>query len=254
MECITTWLKGWFESASEEAIAYLAAISIFIIAIITKKVGFEDAFGVLSWVASVLMVYGLFIYLTPRLVALWDSILGKVILTIVTFIGTNLCLSLATQVINYSLEVTSAPFVYTQSIVALLIAPMVILAGMVIVLLILFLIFPVLFFGQVGFSIKSFISGIIGRSHDVQDLGVLRLIALIITITVCTISLEKISSYSETVADMTRWYAFNLETDLHSYCQVPDGVRVAYISSDLIVTATENEQGYSFKTTVCQKK
>ena len=113
---------------------------------------------------------------------------------------------------------------------------------------------PMFFFGGVKLSIKGLLTAAFKEDGSKpQEIGFLRLIALLTFITLCVTLLGKSKDYGEFVADITRWYAFNFETEMHTYCKVPEGVRVAYITSDIIITATNDEQGYSFKVTTCEK-
>lgn len=254
MKRIKSWLKAWFKKASEEAIAYLSAIAVLIFAVLAQKSGFSSISASLVWVTLLLMVYGFLSFLSPKIMSLWDSLMGKVFFAILTFVGTTLCLSTAEQIVNYSLEVPSSPFIYTQSIVALLISPMVLLLGAVVIMVVLLVVaMPMFMFSGVKLSLKGLLTFAFNPAgSSPQEIGLLRIVALVILISVCSSVLGKFNEYEKFVTDITRWYAFNLETEGHSYCKVSEGVRVAYITSDLIVTASHGtEQGYSFRVTAC---
>jgi hypothetical protein len=256
MERIKAWLKAWFKKASEEALAYLSAIAVLIAAVLAKNFGFSDSSATLVWVSLILMVYGFLSFLSPKIMSVWNSLIGKAFFTILTFIGTTLCLSIAEQIVNYSLEVPSSPFVYTQSIVALLVSPMVILVGIGVIMMALIVVaLPVFLFGELKLSLRGLLTFAFNtEGGQVQEVGLLRIIAFLVLIGVCFTVLEKSNRYVEIVADITRWYAFHLETERHSYCKLPEGVRVAYITSDMIVTAThDDQQGYTFVMSECEK-
>lgn len=177
---------------------------------------------------------------------------GKLLLTIVTFIGTTVSFSVAGQVINYSLQVPSSPFIYTKAIVAVMVSPVVIavfLAFTILFLLVLML--PFLFFESLTFSPKGILTSL--RKNEPKFIGFARFMAVLLLMALCFQFLEYSQKYSEKIIDITRWYAFNMEMEEFTYCQVPDGVRVAYLGSEQIVLATSNEQNYQFNVATCEK-
>lgn len=198
------------------------------------------------------MVIGILIYFAPSIKKIWGNAVGKLLLTIVTFMGTTVSFSVAGQVINYSLQVPSTPFIYTKSIVAVMVSPVVIAVFLAFtVLFLLVLMMPFLFFENLKLSPKGILTSL--WKNEPKIIGFARVVAFILLISLCFQFLEYSQKYSEKVMDITRWYAFNMEMEEFTYCQVPNAARVAYLGSAQIVLATSDEQGYQFNVVTCEK-
>ena len=55
-------------------------------------------------------------------------------------------------------------------------------------------------------------------------------------------------------SDFIRWFAYNLEMEQFSYCDVHKMQRVAYLGSNKIVIGNEHEGGYTFSVQDCETK
>ena len=255
MEEIKTWCSNRLMKMSEETKAYSAAFFLSGIAFFLFELSLKLLAEILFFLAASLMVYGVSIFLVPKVKLVWSSLIGKGLISIAVFVGTTLSFALANQVINYSLGVTSGPFLYTHSLVSLLISPFLLLASLIIALVIMMLMSIPMMVVE-GFRVTA-INMFIGpgkNKTDVTFLWLMRFIALMVSVILCTFLLEHIDRYGDVITEFTRWFAFHMETDIHTHCDVGPGVRVAYVSSDMIITAVKSVEGYLFEVSACEFK
>jgi hypothetical protein len=246
------------EGISEEGAAYtFAGITFVTYLIIFNIFGLNlDSLKPILWIFIGFMVYGLFIYLTPRLTIVWNSIAGKVIFSALVFLGSAVSMSFSQQIVNLSLQVPSSPFIYTQSIVALLISPFVIVAFIGLAGLFIFpLLMPFFFIEKGKFSLKKTLIFWSWKRNDLpyaHDIGIIRIVAWLCFILASSTTLESSLKYTETIGEFAKWYAYTFETEKHSHCKIDTDSHIAYVNKDIAIAARKTNTDYEFSLRKCE--
>lgn len=242
---------------SEESAAYLLSlVSLIVFSLINRLLG-ESSITELYWFTLLFMFYGFTIYIRNIYSIFWDSGIGKIVISAMFFLGTTLSLSLSSSLINSSFEVTSTPFLYTQSILSVLIAPLVIslFFGIIGVF---FLPVSMLLFttDKLSFSVKSIFTVWLEKKRSYKEISPLAFIGRILSF-VCVLSFcwsfnGNNAWYTNQLETIAKWYAYNIEMEEFSHCQLTKGEKVRYINKAIIVIGYKENESYKFKTDVCK--
>jgi hypothetical protein len=249
------FVKEKIERMSEEAVAYLASVLLAIVAGITGNQSWQT---ILFGISVALLIYGTGIYLMPKFKTLWQAGIGKLIVSILVFSCTTFCMLFAQQAINNSLGVPTSPFLYTQSLLALVVSPFVIALGFVFFgLFFIVVLMPFLFIEYDKFSLKGilfFWNWQKEKLPEVPFLGFFRYISVFTVFGLCVSFLQNNQWYSSMIDDLPQKIAFNFEMDEHSYCVLEEGERVAYLTDMRIIKGRKNEENYEFEVVDCVPK
>lgn len=254
MNTFKTAFDSWIRALSYEEKCYFAGGVAFCIFILLNTIlPSSPLVSVSIYTVMLFLGAGVINYLMPYFQRVWGSIVGKFFLTIITFVGSTVCFSIAGQVINWSLGVSSLPFTYTLSVVALLVSPFIIFIFLLLAFVLLLMLMPLFFYDHTKFSLIEVGSTLVKKEPKAVR-GILRVFGIIILITMLSALLENLFGYSEKIGEFTRWYAFNFEMQPKTHCLIDEGDRVAYLDSSLIVLGKHIDDEYLFKTVLCNLK
>lgn len=179
------------------------------------------------------------------------------IVTLAMVVGSALSMSLAGQIINSYLEVTSSPFIYTQTITSIMISPLVI---SVVFGFLSFIILPftmiVFSLEGLGFSLKRFVLFWLHQPKDITN-GFLILCRIIAFAGLFSLSWSFNANnqwFSDPIGSFTKWYAYNFEMDSFSHCSHIEKEKIAYINKDDIIIGIDNGNKITFRTSTCSRK
>lgn len=242
---------------TEEGLAYWIAIILLALALITLKPSRHfnvQLSEVLTYIAIGFLIYGFWTYLAPVLKKASESLLIKALWGGITITGATVSFSFAQLIVNEALRVPSSAFPHTQTLVAVLVAPVVIGIFIFVIGLILTPALQLMLYSKRGeLSIKSFLSPR-PQSTDKKWVDIkyfIRFIAFVSALSLCVAGLARNEVYLNGVSDFVRWYAFHFETENYSSCVVPSEVRVVYLGGDRVIMASKNDTGYIFKVIEC---
>lgn len=249
-------LKTNLNSISEETAAYLLSLlSLVVILVVNKALG-SASIPSLYWITLVILLYGFIIYLKNILYPVWGTPLGKLFISIGGVIGTTFSLSFANLLINGSLQVPSSPFLYTQTLLSLLIAPLVISLIFGVVGMFTFPLTLILFTStKMNLSAKNILTFWMRPRIQSKMVGGMTLISRIIAMT-CLLSLSWSFNgdnkwYASQLDSFTKWYAFNFEMEQYSHCDLEEGERITYINKTAVIIGSVEGTSYKFKTATC---
>lgn len=239
---LKTSLSSSLQNQTEETSGYVVSLLAFITFLAGKAIGFQDSVEGLYYLAVVALIYGFLVFLNSLTKPFIESGLGKLLLSGMLVIGSGVSLALARQTINSELHVPSSAYPITQSILAVLYAPLTLsiclaLSGvffLMVGVVLSFIPFKVV-------SMKSLLVNWWNEAFTAKEivLNIIRLIGLIAVISVAVKFAEQNEWYTDTLASFTRWFAYSIESEEYSYCTLKPGERVAYLSNNRIVVATK---------------
>ena len=246
-------IKQHAEKLNEEQAAYFLSGVFILSALFTIKITQEYAKIFLAF-SIFFSCYGFFVFLLPRLRQIWESFLGKFIISGLIFTGSTFSISLAKTAINTTFQVPASPFIHTQALLSALLAPLTasILLSIASVFMIPILM-PFILSKNETFSLKHFLL-LWHRDSFIPENTCIVLIRFIVFFFFLTIFFAFGSNnnwYTHKLMKLARWYAYNFETEQFSYCKLEKDERIAYISDDNIVIATEKNGQYLFRTGKC---
>ncbi len=242
---------------SEEAFGYSVAIFLLFLALISNKA--FNGFGstTILWISLIALEIGFIRYLTPVLQKFWKIKLGKVIISLGMLLGSAFCMSFAGQIINTYLEVTSAPFLYTQTVTSLLISPLVtsIVFGF---LSFIIMPFTIVIFSteKLSLSLKRPLLFWLYRPEKMPNgfLVICRIIAFIGLVSLSWSFNSNNQWFTDTIGNFAKWYAYNFEMEKFSHCSHADKEKIGYINKDDIVVGIDDGKEISFRTSTCSRK
>jgi len=250
-------INKYINSLSEESFSYLVSVVLFVLAIVSNKLFSGYGVTALLWLALIALEIGLISFLIPIIQKLWGTSAGKVVLSYSAIAGSALCMSFAGQIINGYFEVTVTPFLYTQTIVSLLISPLVISIIFGLVSIFLLPLMMVLFMsGGFQLSLKRIL--IFWQYEPDRDIhGFLIICRLIGFVSLIGLSWAFNSNnvwFTDPIGNFAKWYAYSFEMDSFSHCSHGDKERISYINKDDIVLGTNNGEEISFRSGICIRK
>lgn len=207
-----------------------------------KAIGVQEHIEGLYYFAVIALIYGFLVFLNSLAKSFIESGLGKLLTSGVLVIGSGISLALARQTINGELHVPSSAYPITQSILAVLYAPLTLsiciaLSG------VLFMVVGALwsFMPVKVNSMKSLLVSWWDEAFTVKEmvLNFLRLIGLVAVISVAMSFSKQNDWYTDMMASFTRWFAYSFESEEYSYCTLKPAERVAYLSDNKVVIATK---------------
>lgn len=246
-------------NTSEEMSAYILAILTFALLIIINKTVAINVPSVLFLIPLFILLYGFSRFLIEKLHAFAETKIGKLVISTIFAIGAALSLGLANQAINTTLAVPSAPFAFTQSLVAILIAPLTIsiLLGFSCIFMLIASPFsfgrntlPLIAKSLLTFWIKAKRTKMSNTQFFTQAA---RFIATFALMFACFTFIENNRWYTTSVGGFIKWFAFHFETELYSHCQLKKGSKIAYINKDDVIIATKVDGKYQFTMQTCRR-
>lgn len=256
---IKTKVVNYLNYLSEEQLAYLLGILIFLILIITKYILsfiYIDIPIVIFWFPVLILIYGFIYFWVDEFDDFWHSILGKIIITAIITIAGTFSLAFSSQAINSSFQVPAASFEYTQIILSVFLVPLV---TSIIFGLFGFFLFPVLMVMSIGFqkpfSIKRVVNIFFrqeeGKSPQAFTFFV-RMLLLICSIGFAWNFNNNNEWYTSPLEDFSKWFAYHFEMEKYSGCSLEENEKIAYIDSkNIIIGMLNDKQEYSFKVDKC---
>ncbi len=204
--------------------------------------GFQENIEGLYYFAVVALIYGFLVFLNSLAKAFIGSGFGKLLVSGVLVIGSGISLALARQTINGELHVPSSAYPITQSILAVLYAPLTLSICLALSGVLFLMVGVVLSFMPVKvISMKSLLVNWWNEAFTAKEivLNFTRFIGLIAVISVAMNFAKENDWYTDALASFTRWFAYSFESEEYSYCTLKPGERVAYLSNNKIVVATK---------------
>lgn len=258
-EIILADTKKWLIDLSEESAAYLFGLISFVTFILINYLLAQNAVLELYWFTLILILYGFSLYVKKIVASVWSSTVGKAVISGIVFLGTTVSFSFADSLINNSFEVVSAPFTYTQSILAILIAPLVtsLFLG---IFGVFFLPVSMVFFtvDKFTFSVKKLFTFWFEEKSSTNQIKGLPLIgricALMSILSFCWAFNGNNTWYTNQLETIAKWYAFNIEMESYSHCYKDEKQKVRYVNKSIIVVGEKVADTYKFKTTKCNFK
>lgn len=236
---------------SRESFNYFLSFLLILLALISIKLFDSLGSTVILWLSLITLEIGFFIYLVPIIRKLGKSTIGKVTIGLASIVGSAFSMSFAGQIINGYLEVTTTPFIYTQTIVSVLLLPLVfsVIFGFISifalpVIMMLFMLNDIHTMGkrETLISEKKETNGILLIS---------RFLAFIVLIGLSWSFNNNNSWFTDSIGGIAKWHAFYFEMDKFSHCSLEKNEKASYINKDDIVIGAINEQKISFRTGVC---
>lgn len=86
--------KAWLEQLTEEASAYLLSIVLFLIVLFYNLIRDIDGTTVLFVIPFLLLLYGFYVYIVQVYKPMWGSIVGKILISGLVFVGSSFSLAL----------------------------------------------------------------------------------------------------------------------------------------------------------------
>lgn len=251
------WILEKSAPMTEEGLAYWIAAILFVFAFVAIKPSryFDVKLPqVLAYVAVGFLIYGFWTYLSPVLKKASESLIVKALWAAITIAGATVSFAFAQLMVNETLKVPSSAFPHTQTLVAVLVAPVVIGIFVVALGLVLIPVFQVMLYSETGeLSIKSLLGP---RSVGLNKKGTeakycVRFVAFFLILALCGAGLARNDVYLNGIGDFVRWFAFHFETENYSSCVVDPGARVGYLGGDQVVVASKDGDVYDFKVIDC---
>jgi xanthine/uracil permease len=251
------WILEKSAAMTEEGIAYWVGAILFALALVAIKPSryFDvELPQVLAYVAVGFLIYGFWTYLSPVLKKASESLIVRALWAAITIAGATVSFAFAQLIVNETLKVPSSAFPHTQTLVAVLVAPVVIGILVLALGLVLIPVFQVMLHSETGeLSIKSLLSP---RFEGQNKKGTeakyfVRFVAFFLILVLCGTGLARNDVYLSGVGDFARWFAFHFETENYSSCVVDPGARVGYLGGDRVVVASKDGNVYDFKVAEC---
>ena len=249
-------IRDFLEKQSEESASYIIAVLTIAASLIAKLTGYTDYADLLYYLAAFALLYGFIVFINSLVKPIVQSGLGKLILSGVFVIGSGISLAMARQAINAELQVPSSAYPITQSLLAVLLAPLTLSICLALTSVFIIVIGMLLSFMPV--RVTSMKSILIGRKNNALSgleivTNIVRFIGLIVVISLAMAFVKENDGYSESLASFTKWFAYSFESETHSYCVKASRERVTYLSEKIIVISSrDNEsENYSFRVDNC---
>ncbi|SFG30063.1 hypothetical protein [Neptunomonas qingdaonensis] len=241
---------------TEETFGYIFSLLAFLIFLMGKAIGLQNHAKGFYYLAVITLIYGFLVFVNTLAKPFIDSGAGKLVISGILVIGSGVSLALARLTINGELHVPSSAFPITQSILAVLYAPLTLsicLAFSGVIFIVIGAMLSIIPY-RVS-SIKSFLTSW-HQGDEISVIGIIinlvRLSGLVAVISVAMHFSQNNDSYTEALASFTRWFAYSFESDEHSYCTINPGERVAYLDNDRIVVATKkSNEPYVYEIRPC---
>lgn len=247
-------LYRWLIEQSEEVIAY--AIGIFLMAatvvghILYQLMG-RSTGPEMYLIAILFLLYGFANFTLEVFRRTADTTAAKGVYALVVALLAPFALSCASIAVNYALEVPSEAFPATVLYVAVLIAPLLVLAGVAVLGFILSpLIFGLFMEGAKTLTLKGLLTmrwPQARRQNSVDNILLAgRVVSFFALLTMIMMTLNYTGPYLNKVVDLAKWYAYTFETQKYSHCSTAPDEFVASVMEDRIVRAKKNGDSYSF--------
>jgi xanthine/uracil permease len=213
------WILEKSAAMTEEGLAYWVGAILFALALVAIKPSryFDvELPQVLAYVAVGFLIYGFWTYLSPVLKKASKSLIVRALWAAITIAGATVSFAVAQLIVNETLKVPSSAFPHTQTLVDVLVAPVVIGIFVLALGLVLIPVFQVMLHSETGeFSIKSLLSP---RSEGQNKKGTeakyfVRFVAFFLILVLCGSGLARNDVYLSGVGDFARWFAFHFETE-----------------------------------------
>lgn len=217
--------------------------------------GFQEHIEALYYFAVVALVYGFLVFLNSFTKSFIRSGFGKLLVSGIVVVGSGISLALARQTINGELQVPSSAYPITQSILAVLYAPLTLSICLALSGVFFFMIGIVMSFMPFKkISMKSLLVNWRNEAFTANQfvLNIIRLIGLIAVISVAMNFAKENGWYTDTLASFTRWFAYSFESEEYSFCTLQPGERVAYLSNNrVVVTIKDVKDEYLYEIKTC---
>ena len=246
--------QTWVEQLTEETSAYLLSIILFLIVLFYNLIRDIDGETVLFVIPLLSLLYGFYVYIVQVYRPIWGSVIGKILISGLVFVGSSFSLALSKLAVNASLQVPSSPFLSTISVIAVLVSPLAVTLTFGFLGVIILPIAMPLFLNDEGtYSAKRIISFWKWKPVESQQIGKLfiRLGILMFLISLAWTFNGNNTWYTKKIETFAKWYAYNFDTEAYSHCKLESGQKVAYIDSGNIVIASVKDSVIKFEVSKC---
>ncbi|KLI68609.1 hypothetical protein VVYB158_06595 [Vibrio vulnificus CladeA-yb158] len=250
VEIVKTYKNKVSELTNEEAAYLIGFASLFAIPLIDYIAPFPS-----YWVCLGFILAGAIIWLNTIAKQVSSLLFVKAFWGVVIISGTTLNLALASTTVNSVLEVPSGPFTYTVTIATVLLIP---ITFSIIGIFLALPLMPIAVFSSISqfddFAPKklltlSFLKSF-GKHSPVLFFG--RMVACICLFSACIAFNQDSSWYSDVVGDKIKWFAYHLEAEEFSYCQLNENERIAYLTNEKVIIASKSSESYTFRVSLCK--
>ena len=189
----------------------------------------------------------------------YKSLVGKVILLLLLTIFTNVAISLSAQVVNEVTGVNPSSFPHTQTILAILMIPLLAVGVGGILLFGALILSPlILMFHITDDEFKKFIIPGYSKDNILNFQKTTRIIQFVSSIAfvgfIIGLSQKASGSYSAFVSDTARLYIYNMEMYSKAPCAIEGGGKFVFIGEEKILLGIKNSSGIDFKLEECKTK
>ncbi|MCZ0741819.1 hypothetical protein ACOV11_11755 [Vibrio natriegens] len=239
------------KSLDREQMAYLISFIFLLLILPLSKVTDFPVY----WFSFGACISGLVFYLIGATEKLTSNVFGKTIASIAVIGCTTFNLAMAHSFVNFALEAPVSPFGYTVTISAILSIPYtasLFLAFGFVFWLMVILVTSIIPLYQLPLH-KLFVFSKIKKLLNDNPLVLIgRLFSATVLFSIAIGFLKDNQGYMDATSGFTRWFAYNLEMEKFSYCDVDENQKVAYLGSNKIVVGQEQGDTYKFKVRDCE--
>ena len=236
---------------------YLHAVVVLLAYLIFPKVLNPDLERTLLYVFGVFWLIAIGNDLVTIYKKIYGTLVGKGFLLLLLTIFTNVALGLSGQVINDITNVNPSNFPHAQTILAVLMIPiLVIVMGAFLYFVILVSSPIVLMFHISDEGMKKFLIPGYLMTNKISYLRITRVTQVVSIIIffglIYSASQKIIDQYSDFVSDSARFLVYNIEMYSKAPCPVNAGTRIAFMGDDKILVGIKNKSETIFKLAECK--
>ncbi|WP_432698097.1 hypothetical protein ACQUQP_07075 [Marinobacterium sp. YM272] len=244
-------LSEKISTLDNEQVAYLLSVAFLLLVPLIAKFSDFPAY----WLSFGACICGLALYVIDLAETFTNNIFGKSIASVFIVGCTTFNLGMAHAFVNGALEAPVSPFGYTITLSAILSIPYtaaLFLAFTFAFWMLLLILVSCLSLNK--FSLKKLLSlshvKELFANNPITLFG--RVFSAIVLFSVSLNFLQNNEGYMNATSDFIRWFAYSFEMEMYSYCDVSADQKVAYLSGNKIVLATEKEDSYTFTVGDCE--
>jgi hypothetical protein len=189
---------------------------------------------------------------------IYKTLLGKGFLILLLTIFTNIALALSGQVVNDITQVNPGNFPHTQTVLAILMIPMLVIVLGAFLYFVMLIFSPLLLIFHISDNdFKRFFIPWYSASTEIKYLKITRAVQttsiIIFFGLIYSLSHKIDEKYTVFVSNSARFLLYNFEMYSKAPCVIENGVKIAFIEEDKILVARRNKEGNTtFKLAECK--
>ena len=236
----------FYERDKEEFSYVLGAFSFFLVAAIILvfiDVGQRVKYTYLILIPSAFYLFGFVSYLLTQSLLIKTSAFKYIVAPVSLALGSSLSLALSKKIINIAIEAPASTFIHTQTIVTILLSPVVLVVAFSFCGLFFFIVFLINFSKIENFEFLN---------EFKTMTPIVRLIIIIsISLTVLNVLNMYSKPFNKNIENIAKWSVYNLELETFSYCKKSSNEKIAYLGFKMILVGSYTGKKYSFRMEEC---